>query len=170
MEVEKIYFDMDGVLADFDRGVIDLCGITPLSQNSKYHDEKRDDAMWAEVKKIEHFYDVLELKPGAKEMFDAVYGRYGDNCEILTGIPKPKRGIESAADDKVAWVRRLLSDKIVVNIVYSEEKPRYCTGKGCILIDDRDENIRDWIKMGGTGIMHMDSEKTLGQLKEMGVL
>ena len=28
MEVEKIYFDMDGVLADFERGVKEICGRT----------------------------------------------------------------------------------------------------------------------------------------------
>lgn len=170
MEVDKIYFDMDGVLADFDRGVIELCGLTPLSQNAKHRDEAKDDAMWAEVKKVDHFYDVLELKPGAKEMFDAVWGKYGDRCEILTGIPKPRRGIASAADDKVAWTRRLLSETVVVNIVFSEEKPRYCSGKGCILIDDREDNIRDWIGMGGTGILHVSSEDTLARLRDMGVL
>lgn len=34
--------------------------------------------------------------PGAGEMFDAVYGKYDERCEILTGIPKPKRGIVNA--------------------------------------------------------------------------
>ena len=33
MTVEKIYFDMDGVLADFERGVEEICGLTPPSQN-----------------------------------------------------------------------------------------------------------------------------------------
>ena len=28
MTVEKIYFDMDGVLADFERGVEEICGLT----------------------------------------------------------------------------------------------------------------------------------------------
>ena len=28
MKAEKIYLDMDGVLADFDRGVRELCGMT----------------------------------------------------------------------------------------------------------------------------------------------
>jgi len=30
--VEKIFFDMDGVLADFDGGVTRLCGLKPLVQ------------------------------------------------------------------------------------------------------------------------------------------
>ena len=30
--IEKIYFDMDGVLADFDGSVTKLCGLRPLAQ------------------------------------------------------------------------------------------------------------------------------------------
>lgn len=27
MEIKKIYFDMDGVLADFERGINEICGM-----------------------------------------------------------------------------------------------------------------------------------------------
>ena len=170
MIVEKIYFDMDGVLADFERGVKEICGVTPPSQNAKHHKPGEDDEMWERIKETKHFYDYLELMPGAKEMFDAVYDKFGDRCEILTGIPKPKRGIENAGEDKTIWVRRLLSKDIVINIVQREEKPQYCKGKGCILIDDMRRNIRDWIAEGGTGIIHTSAEDTLNQLKQLGVL
>ena len=166
MEVEKIYFDMDGVLADFDRGVTELCGLEPMPQNIKPRNEQAEDHMWEEIRKVEHYYDLLEIVPGAKEMFDRLYERYGHRCEILTGIPKPRRGIVSAGDDKKAWVARLLSDRIKVNIVYSEEKYKYCTGPGCILIDDYDRNIRDWEAAGGTGILFTDAEDTIAQLIE----
>ena len=45
MEVEKIYFDMDGVLADFERGVREICGIEPPDQNAKHHKPGADDEM-----------------------------------------------------------------------------------------------------------------------------
>ena len=170
MEVEKIYFDMDGVLADFERGVKEICGDTPPSQNAKHHKPGEDDEMWERIRETKHFYDYLELMPGAKEMFDAVYGRYGNRCEILTGIPKPKRGIVNAGEDKKIWVRRLLAEDIKVNIVFREEKPQYCTGKGCILIDDMERNIRDWKAMGGTGILHISAESTMWQLRELEIL
>ena len=166
MEIKKIYFDMDGVLADFDRGVREICKMDPLPQSEK-QPVGYDDNLWSRVREAGHFYDKLELIPGAKELFDYVYGRYGDKCEILTGVPKPKRGIVTAGDDKKNWVRRLLSDKVVVNIVWREEKPNYCTGKDCILIDDYELNIREWEKCGGTGILFVDAASTLERIKSI---
>ena len=106
----------------------------------------------------------------AKAMFDAVYSKYGDKCEILTGIPKPRRGIVNATPDKKLWVKRLLSGDIVVNIVFREEKPKFCTGKNCILIDDMEKNIKEWNGMGGTGILNVNAEDTMNRLKELGIL
>ena len=169
MIVEKIYLDMDGVLADFDRGVAQLCNITPLQINNEC-DPQKDDEMWAEIKKISHFYDKLELIPGAKEMFDMIYGRYGDRCEILTGIPKQKRGIVTAGEDKINWVRRLLSKDIKINIVYRAEKSGFCSGSSYILIDDYKKTIGEWSSAGGTGIWHISAEDTISRLKELGIL
>ena len=167
MNVKKIYFDMDGVLADFHRGVRELCGMEPVDQGIS---GKKEDRMWDAIRDAGHFYDRLELMPGAKELFDAVYSRYGCACEILTGIPKPKRGITGADKDKISWVRRLLSEDIIINVVLREEKPRFCTGKDCILIDDYKKNIKEWEAGGGTGILNTDASRTMELLKEMGIL
>ena len=168
MNVKKIYFDMDGVLADFDRGVRELCGMKPKPQGHRASAE--DQVMWDAIREVGHFYDKLEFMPGAKEMFDTVYGRFGDRCEILTGIPKPGRGITTSGEDKTSWVRRLLSQDIVVNIVFKEQKPEYCTGKDCILIDDLDKNSQAGERDGGTGIRHRSAEERRLALKEMGAL
>lgn len=130
--IERIYFDMDGVLADFDRGVRELCNISPLTQGEN-HSEERDDRMWKKIREVDHFYDRLEPMEGALKMFRIIYQKYGDRCEILTGIPKPKRGIVGAGEDKTLWVHRLLSEKMTVNIVYREEKKNFCTGKFCFV-------------------------------------
>lgn len=169
MKVKKIFFDLDGVMADFDRGVHELCGMDAFS----HEDDPAynfDDEMWVRIKEVGHFYDKLELMPGAKKLFDDLYARYGSKCEILSGIPKPKRGITTAGQDKINWVRRMLSDDVVVNIVYKEDKPDYCTGRDCILIDDLPANIMAWEKMGGTGIINTGAEDTRMILEEMGLL
>lgn len=175
-EVEKIYFDMDGVLADFKRGIRELCGIEPPPQPEEVPEEEREaakkanDEMWELVKEVDHFYDKLEVMPYGRALFEAVYKKYRDKCEILTGIPKANHGITTAAEDKINWVRRLLSKDIKVNIVYTEEKPKYCKNKGCILIDDLQKNIVEWKKMGGSGFMNVDGNDTLFRLQEHGVI
>lgn len=168
MEVEKIFFDMDGVLADFERGVRELCGIEPAPQGPQWK-PGCDDAMWVGIQKVEHFYDRLEMIPGAKDLFASLHERYGDRIEILTGIPKPKRNIPDAGADKTNWVHRLLGEDIKVNIVLREQKPEYCRNKRCILIDDFGENIDAWEKCGGTGIRFRSAEETRKILEELGI-
>ena len=168
MKIKKIYFDMDGVLADFDRGVQELCNLPKVSANDST--KAQDDEMWAEIKKIDHFYDKLQVMPGALKMFHEIYSRYGEKCEILTGIPKEKRGILTAGEDKIAWMHRLFSDKITVNVVYKEEKKKFCTGSDCILVDDLETNIESWREYGGTGILHKSSQDTIAKLHELGIL
>ena len=170
MEVRKIYFDMDGVLADFERGVRELCNLEPLSQNAKHRDKHKDDIMWEKIKEVEHFYYLLNPVQNAKELFDSVYERYKERCEILTGIPKPHREINHASEDKKRWVRENLSEDVAVNIVYREEKQNYVHGKGCVLIDDSVRNIREWNEAGGTGILFKDATETIEILKGMGIL
>jgi len=165
----KIYFDMDGVLADFDGGLRELCGI-PVTGRYGERTKEEDRLLWDSVSKVDHYYGKLKPLPGALEMFATIYDRYGQQCEILTGIPKPERGITSAAEDKIDWVARYLSPDIRVNIVFRREKMNYCTGSDCILIDDLEETIDQWRKHGGIGILHRDAESTLRELKTMGIL
>ena len=159
---------MDGVLADFDRGVRELCGMETPEQGTR--SLQQDDLMWEKIRETDHFYDRLELMPGAKEMFDRIYGKYGNRCEILTGIPKEKRGIVTAEQDKISWMKRVLSDSIVINVCYRAEKIRKCTGPDAVLIDDLQKNIDEWKAAGGTGILHVSAEKTLEELKKTGIL
>ena len=167
MKASRIYIDMDGVLADFERGVREMCGMEPPAQDRKH--PELDDLMWEKIRDTERFYDRLELMPGAKEMFDTVYGAYGDRCEILTGIPKAKRGILTAGEDKISWMRRLLNKDVAVNICLRAEKILKCTGPETVLIDDLKKNIDEWREAGGTGILHVSAEQTLKELRELGL-
>ena len=57
-----------------------------------------------------------------------------------------------------------------MNIVFREEKPQYCTGKGYILIDDMERNIKEWNEMGGTGIVNVDADHTMELLRDLEIL
>ena len=166
MRVNRIYLDMDGVLADFDRGVAELLHLEPRDQNREF-DSAKDDRMWQTMKTVDHFYDRLELMPGAKEMFDRIRERFGDRCEILTGIPREERGIVTAAQDKIAWTRRMLSGQVVIHTVCRKHKQDFCRGPEDVLIDDREKTILEWRAKGGTGILHTSAEETLKKLEEL---
>lgn len=168
MEVQKIYFDMDGVVADFNRGVAELCHlpVIPISEVT----EAQDDEMWKAIRAVGHFYDKLEPIPGAVQMFRTIQERFGDRCEILTGIPKKRRGIDTAGADKTAWAHRILSPDVTVNIVYAEEKKNFCKGKAYILIDDLEKNIHAWEAASGTGVLCRSPQQTMELLHQMGVI
>lgn len=157
-KVKKLYIDMDGVLADFQKGVEALCGIGT----------EDDDAMWAAIKEVEHFYYKLEPVKGAIEMIQALIEKYGEKCEILSAVPKEKRGIVHAEEDKRKWVCKYIGDDIIVNIVHDwKEKLPYCTGDDCILIDDRLENIEGWENAGGTGILFRNAREAYKNVSEL---
>lgn len=162
MKIEKIYFDLDGVLADLRRGVRDLCGMDPFHGTKKT--ATGDDVMWEAIKNVAHFYDRLEPMPGALALFNTLYGRYGDACEILSGIPKTHRGVLTAGEDKASWAHRLLNENMVVNTVFRGEKKDYAKGPGHILIDDWRKNIREWEACGGTGILYISAEDVLERI------
>lgn len=168
MTIDKIYFDMDGVLADFDRGVRELCHIDPQDQMTATPEDSRK--LWDKVRQVEHFYDRLEIIPGSDVMLRALLEKYGDRCEILTGIPKPHRQIENAGEDKQKWMARKYGPEIKVNIVFREQKKERCKGPGCVLIDDFEKNIASWKELGGTGILFTDAKSAITELEQLGIL
>ena len=164
----KIYFDMDGVLADFNKGVKTLCGIPAPDQGPD--NKAENDAMWKAIRAVDHFYDKLDPIAGMPELFMELFGKYGQDCQILTAVPKPKRNIPMAGDDKRSWVKRVLDPQVKVNIVVREEKKDFCNGADSILIDDLASNISEWEEFDGTGIKFISAADTRAGLVKLGLL
>ncbi|MBR4457172.1 MAG: hypothetical protein IKS32_13290 [Solobacterium sp.] len=168
MNISKIYFDMDGVLADFDQGVVDMLG---LPYPNLYHETvENSDRMWHAIREYDHFYYNLAPREGAVELFRIVHDRYGDQCQILTGIPKPRRNIPEAGPDKIEWARKYLCPDVIVNVVLREEKINFCKGLDHVLIDDFRHNTDAWRYHGGLAVDHVDAERTLQELKNLNIL
>lgn len=166
----KIYFDMDGVIANFNKGVKDLLGMTPRDQGAGF-DFRWYNQLYAKMREVDHYYDKLEPIQEVVELLLELYDKYGDDVQILTAIPKPNRGIVTAADDKVNWTGRLISPDIKVNIVYRADKVKFCQGKDCILIDDFDKNVNEWEEIGGTGLLYSKDVNLLrAQLRQLNIL
>jgi 5'(3')-deoxyribonucleotidase len=162
MSKSTIYFDMDGVLADFVKGCRDILKLDFIDLNK----DIPDDFMWNEMKNHSHYYLQLEPVYGTLELFRNTLKIYGaERVQILSAIPKPKRGIVNAASDKLLWVKKYLGDKVVVNLCQREEKQ--ALAKGNILIDDYLINIEEWRKEGGLGIHFKSPAQAKGELEQL---
>lgn len=156
-----IYFDMDGVLADFNKHVLELIE-DPVCLDQQQNSHQDDEKIWEAIRSDPHFYLNLEPISEGVNLFYALWKRTDENCAILSALPKPHRNIPNADSDKRAWAKKYLPKDVQVNLVTRADKPLFCKSKNDVLIDDRKDNIENWEKMGGTGIL-FTKELTLSQ-------
>ena len=154
----QIYCDMDGVLADFVKGVKDQIG-------GKFSDDR-----WNELP--DEFFLKLEPMSDAKKLWGFI-GKY--DPFILTAIPRSSRGPISkrATKDKTRFMKRwfgVSSDKMYP--VQRVNKAKFAKdgrdGRPNLLIDDHLGNIQAFKKAGGRGVHHKSASKTIAELQAIG--
>lgn len=165
--INTIWCDLDGVLVDFDRLVLEGLGRTFSHQAGP----KGDSEMWDFLMKQDRLYYNLHPTPYAKRLWDEIVA-VGCDRRILTAIPRRTR-IANATEDKMDWVQKKHKedvfsgdDPLFIIGPFSGDKHRHCR-HGDILIDDRMDNIDAWLKAGGIGILHnyLDVEHTIKWLR-----
>lgn len=148
----KLFLDLDGVLADFDRGVETVTGKRP--------DELPTRAMWAALARHPDFYAALELMADARMLWD--FCRPFEPT-ILTGLPRGNW----AEDQKRRWVRRMLGEKVRVITTQSREKHKFAT-PGAVLVDDRASLREAWEAAGGIFVHHVSAARSIAALTALG--
>jgi hypothetical protein len=162
----KVYLDMDGVLADFDKRFKDLSGIGPSEFESKYGKNKFWDFIDEEHKVS--FWVGIEPMPGAADLVNAVKDY---NYELLTSPSVKKQSYLG----KILWVRNHTGDifpsKPRINFKKAKEKHEIKSqlSKTDILIDDREDTIGRWNAAGGTGIVYKNISQVLNDLAKLGL-
>ena len=158
----KIFVDLDGVLADFDKGIEKLTGSGPDKDNLK----RDDKAMWKAVDAAGTFYRDLEPMADADELWAFLAPL---KPTILTGIPKTA----GAAEQKREWCAGFVGNHVPVITCPSRNKineAQRVTPEGVIplLIDDWTKDMDVWKQGGGVFVLHTSAADTIAQLETMG--
>ena len=144
---------MDGVLVDFDKGYKELTGeeLTGVHRN--------DTDFWDPINKAGYdFWIKLGWMGDGKRLWKYIE-KY--TPEILSA-PSRQPASRIAKND---WVKRELPE--VHLILRSAKHKKDFASSTSILIDDRVDNIADWVSAGGIGILHKNTEDTILQLKDL---
>jgi 5'(3')-deoxyribonucleotidase len=151
----KLFCDLDGVLANFDKGFQDL-GYPPPQE---FMDKYGKDAFWKILPQHPRFFRDLEWMPDGKELWSYIKQF---NPTILSA-PARESTMPHCKEDKIAWVKEHLGN---IEIIIDANKGKY-TNDGDILIDDREKNIIQWEAANGVGILHTSAADTIKKLQQL---
>jgi hypothetical protein len=148
----RLFLDLDGVLADFDRGVLALTGKRPEDMTKR--------ALWRAVSQAPDFFATLAFTRDGRELWDFCRPSHPT---ILTGLPLG----DWAPGQKRRWVAAMLGPDVPVITCLAREKPRYAA-PGHVLVDDRETAREGWERNGGIFIHHRDAAHSIAALKALG--
>ena len=160
--IKKIFVDMDGVLADFVKGVEGPKYLNGPLINAEDYDSRK-----VELSNKGLFRDLPKLD-GMEQLVEYIQLeslRKGIYWEILTCTGMQNR--QKVAKDKIAWVRKFVNEDVVVTCTFKGIQKAAFAKEGYILIDDTEKNIVAWNQAGGTGILFKDTASCINELKTL---
>lgn len=155
--MSQLFLDCDGVLADFDREATAVLGIHPRRFEQRFGLS----VFWARLARHPNFYEALPLLPDAMKLFESV--RHLDPI-ILTGCP---RGGWAEAQ-KVRWAARHFPGTKIITCMARHKRNH--AESGDVLVDDTLRHRHLWEEMGGVFVHHRSADRSLAELRSLGVL
>jgi FMN phosphatase YigB (HAD superfamily) len=148
-----LFLDLDGVLADFDRGVETLTDRRP--------DQLSTRAMWRAVSQAPDFFGSLAMMQDAHLLWAWCRPL---RPTILTGLPFG----DWAPAQKRRWVANMLGADVEVITCHSRDKHHW-SGPGRVLVDDREAARAAWLAGGGDFVLHRSAVESIEALRQLGL-
>jgi hypothetical protein len=154
----KIYVDMDGVLANFEKRYIELFHESPDSNGQR--ERKEFSQNWTTFIEGKNF-ETLDWWPGGPELVTYL-GRNVpiSDVEILSSSGGNKYH-DQVVVQKKNWIETFNLPEWKVNVVAGRKKKAEFATPDSILIDDTLDVIQAFRAAGGIGIHHKDIGNTL---------
>jgi hypothetical protein len=149
-----LFLDCDGVLADFDAGVRQLLGTTPLNFQKRHGAGE----FWRRLAKHGNFYADLPEMADAQDLFQAVRHL---KPTILTGLPLGTW----AAPQKERWAARHFPGVPIITTMARQKHLHMEPGD--VLVDDRENHRHLWDKADGIFIHHKNAADSIRQLSKI---
>lgn len=173
----EILMDLDGVLVDFIRGVIEVHGLHKTTEELYAGCPNKDIVeilnmpaayFWKPMN--EEFWSKLEWLPDGEEILKYIEKRFGQEHITLWTSPSLNHG---CMDGKLRWVERHLPRYYKHNIVFGHKK-HLGARPDTILVDDMDKNVTKFVERGGKVVqppriwnsLWQDSYRVLSHIEE----
>ena len=147
-KINKIYLDLDGVIADFNKKYKEMFGIEP----SVAEKDKKFEPYFNEFIDKQAFAN-LELMPDALNLINYLR-KTGIPIEILSSTASERRDT-LIRPQKMKWLKDHHIEFPVILVPGARLKQKYAR-ENAILIDDTSKNIDEWRREGGIGILYTD--------------
>ena len=160
----RFFFDMDGVITDFDSMHPDSVRFNHPSSELSESERAAKTQFWKDIEKNESFWRDMPMITGAEDMISAA-SQCGE-VFILSKTPGTKhfesgqKYVDFVASEKRKWVLKNLRqyfDENHIIICDGDKAALIHPTQNDILVDDRAENINGWNKSGGRGILFTGS-------------
>jgi hypothetical protein len=155
----KIYLDMDGVIANFEKKYEELFGMLPAQADS----HKVFGKQFAQFIQGKNF-GSLELIPDAWTLMNYL-NTCGVPVEILSSTARPENN-NAIKQQKEVWLTAHGITYPTIFVPGKKLKAKYAD-ENSILIDDTESNVDEWNAAGGTGILHKDALTTISILNTL---
>jgi hypothetical protein len=157
-KINKIYLDLDGVIADFNKKYKELFDIFP----NKAEKDKTFDKLFTSFIEQQGFA-TLDLMPNAIQLMDYLR-QTGIDVEILSSTASEHRHDE-IRPQKLKWLKNNQIEFPAILVPGAYLKKELATPTA-ILIDDTPKNITQWQEAGGIGILYKDYDSCVAILQE----